>query len=147
GITPSQGVIVRKRFLALAATLAVLASLIPAATATYAQTATADYDVNNGHFYTQANGGAGGNGFAVTDDGGVPMWTWFQRYGGVDQLGYPNTGRFTLDGFTVQGTQRVLLQWNPGDQTMHFVNILDRLHDIAGMDATLEATFQIPAQF
>jgi hypothetical protein len=89
---------VRKRFLALAAMLAILITLIPAATATYAQTAGPDYDIANGHFYTQANGGAGANGFAVTDDGSAPMWTWFQRYGGVAQLGYPNTGRFTLDG-------------------------------------------------
>ncbi len=133
----------RKRFLALAALLAMFLSVIPAATATFA--AGPDYDIPNGHFYTQTNGGQGGNGFAITDDGGVPMWTWFQRYGGVNLLGYPNTGRFTLDGFVVQGTQRVLLQWHPESQTMAFVNIFDRLHD-QGLDSVLEATYQIPAQ-
>lgn len=134
----------RKRFLALAALLAVFTMLIPAATTTFAASGP-DYDISGGHFYTQTNGGAGANGFAITDEGGVPMWTWFQRYGGVGQLGYPNTGRFTMDGFVVQGTQRVLLQWNPGDQTMHFVNILDKMHD-QGLDSVLEATYQIPPQ-
>ncbi|MBV8085352.1 MAG: cellulase family glycosylhydrolase, partial [Chloroflexi bacterium] len=135
----------RKRILAFAAVVAVLLGLLPAATATYAQTAGPDFDLPTGHFYTQANGGAGSNGFAVTDDGGVPMWTWFQRYGGVSLLGYPNTNRFTLDGFVVQGTQRALLQWHPDTQTMAFVNIFDRLHD-ANQDAVLQATFQIPPQ-
>ncbi len=136
----------RKKLHALAAVLAVVLTLIPAAASTSLAAAGPDYDIPNGHFYTQTNAGAGGNGFAITDDGGVPMWTWFQRYGGVGQLGYPNTNRFMLDGFVVQGTQRVLLQWRPDTQTMAFVNILDRLHDIQGMDATLEATYQIPAQ-
>src|SRR5581483_7602903 len=90
-----------------------------------------------------ANGGAGANGFAVTDDGGVPFWTWFKKYGGVDLLGYPNTNRFQLDGFVVQGTQRVLLQWHPDTQTMAFVNIFDRLHDTK-QDDVLNKTFQVP---
>ncbi len=107
--------------------------------------AAADTDVGNGHFYTQANGDGSANGFLISDDGGIPFWTWFQRYGGVNALGYPNTGRFTLDGFTVQGTQRVLLQWHPDTQTMAFVNIFDRLHD-AGLDPVLQATYQIPPQ-
>ena len=132
----------RKRILALATLLAIVLSIIPAATATFAASGP-DYDIPNGHFYTQTNAGAGSNGFAITDDGGLPMWTWFQKYGGVNLLGYPNTGRFTLDGFTVQGTQRALLQWHPDTQTMAFVNIFDRLHD-ANQDSVLAATFQIP---
>ena len=136
----------RKQLLTLAALLAIMLTLIPAAAATTLAASGPDYDIPNGHFYTQTNAGAGGNGFAITDDAGVPMWTWFTRYGGVGALGYPNTGRFMLDGFVVQGTQRVLLQWNPGDRTMHFVNILDRLHDIPGMDDILAKTFQVPAQ-
>jgi hypothetical protein len=136
----------RKTLLALASLLALFLSLIPAAAS--AQTASGpDYDITNGHFYTEANGqgGAGGTGYAITDDGGVPMWTWFQKYGGVNLLGYPNTGRFTLDGFTVQGTQKALLQWNPQTQTMQFVNIFDRLH-AQNLDGVLQATFQIPPQ-
>lgn len=134
----------RKRFLALATMLAVLLSLIPAATATFAASGP-DYSIPNGHFYTQTNAGAGSNGFGITDDGGVPMWTWFQKYGGVDLLGYPNTNRFILDGFVVQGTQRVLLQWHPDTKTMAFVNIFDRLH-AQGLDDVLQKTFQIPPQ-
>jgi hypothetical protein len=134
---------VRKRFLAVAGLLALLLSTIPAATATYA--AGPDYDIPGGHFFTQANGGAGANGFAVQDDASAPFWTWFQKYGGVGQLGYPNTGRFILDGFIVQGFQKSLLQWRPDTQTMAFVNIFDRLH-AANMDSVLQATFQIPPQ-
>ncbi|HEX6511840.1 MAG TPA: hypothetical protein VF157_06055, partial [Chloroflexota bacterium] len=128
----------------LAVLLTVLLTLIPAA-ASSALAAAPDYDIPNGHFYTQTNAGAGANGFSITDDGGVPMWTWFQKYGGVSLLGYPNTGRFTLDGFVVQGTQRALLQWHPDTKTMAFVNIFDRLHD-QGLDPVLEATYQIPPQ-
>lgn len=111
----------------------------------FAQPITADFAVANGRFFTQANGGVSDTGFAFTDDGSVPMWTWFQKYGAVSLLGYPNTGRFTLDGFNVQGTQRVLLQWRPDTQTMAFVNIFDRMHD-ASLDSVLQATYQIPPQ-
>src|SRR5579872_1572680 len=88
GAQQSEGDSVRKRFLAVAGLLALLLSIIPAAAPVFADSGP-DYDIPNGHFYTQTNGGAGGNGFAITDDGGVPMWTWFQKYGGVSLLGYP----------------------------------------------------------
>ncbi|MGH2366136.1 MAG: hypothetical protein ACRDGF_02025 [Chloroflexota bacterium] len=133
----------KKHIIALAALLSLALGLIPA-TAALAASST-DYAIPDGHFYTQANGGAGANGFAITDGGGIPFWTWFQAYGGVDQLGYPNTGRFTQDGFVVQGTQRVLLQWHPDTRTMAFVNIFDQMHN-AGLDHILQATFQIPPQ-
>ncbi|HLY66178.1 MAG TPA: hypothetical protein VKU60_11645 [Chloroflexota bacterium] len=133
----------RKRFLAIAGLLALILSTIPAATSTFAATGP-DYDIPGGHFFTQTNAGAGGNGFAITDDATAPFWTWFQKYGGVAQLGYPNTGRFQLQGFVVQGTQKALLQWHPDTQTMAFVNIFDLLHQQAGMDAILQATYQIP---
>src|SRR4051794_4072657 len=74
-----------------------------------------EFAVPNGYFYTQAagDGGASGRGFAITDDGGVPFWSTFQQLGGVQALGYPASQRFTLGGFTVQATQRVILQWQP----------------------------------
>ncbi|HLG73008.1 MAG TPA: cellulase family glycosylhydrolase [Chloroflexota bacterium] len=134
----------RRRFLALAAMLAVLLSIVPAAASTVAA-AGADYDIAGGHFYTQANGDGSANGFAVTDDASAPMWTWFQKYGGVGQLGYPNTNRFqSPDGFIEQGFQKSLLQWHPDTQTMAFVNIFDLLHAQQGMDGILQATYQIP---
>src|SRR5687767_10925252 len=60
----------------------------------------ADFDIPNGHFYTQAGGGAGG--FAITDNDGMLFWSEFQRLGGVPALGYPISSRFVWDGFTVQ---------------------------------------------
>src|SRR5262249_39975582 len=42
-----------------------------------AQAADFDLDVpGGGHFYTQTNGGAGMNGYAVTNSDGVPFWTF-----------------------------------------------------------------------
>ncbi len=134
----------KHRQIPLAILLALLVSLGGVAQAS-AQIITADFQIAGGRFYTQANGGVSGAGFAVTDGAGVPVWTWFQRYGATSLLGYPNTGRFVLDGFVVQGTQRVLLQWRPDTQTMAFVNIFDRLHD-ANLDPVLQATYQIPPQ-
>src|SRR5207249_3350819 len=131
-------------FASLFALLLGLLSAMPAGAQT-APVISADFAIGGGRFYAQANGGSSNTGFAVTDDGGVPMWSWFQRYGGSGQLGYPNTGRFMLDGFNVQGTQRVLLQWQPGPGAMMFVNIFDRMHE-AGLDPQLQSGFQIPPQ-
>ncbi len=104
-----------------------------------------DYDVPGGHFYTQANGDGSANGYAIVDDAGGPFWTWFKRYGGVAVIGYPNTNRFLLDGYLVQGTQRAVLQWHPESQTMAFMNVLDYLHT-HGLDSVGDATYQIPPQ-
>lgn len=106
-----------------------------------------DYDIPNGHFYTQANGmgGGGAYGYRITDDGGIAFWTEFKRLGGVDVLGYPASTRFTLDGFTVQATQRVILQWRPDVKQAYFVNVFDKLHD-TGKDGWLQANKLIPPQ-
>ncbi len=114
----------------------------------YAQTPTADYDLpgGSGHFYTETNGGAGPlYGYRITNDGGIDFWTAFQQLGGVPTLGYPVSRRFTLDGFTVQATQKVILQWRPHTHTVDFVNVFDELHD-HGLDAQLQAQYQIPPQ-
>src|SRR3989304_2235245 len=45
-----------------------------------------DYDIPNGHFFTQTNGGAAGGdftGYAVTNEDGVPFWNEWRRIGGV----------------------------------------------------------------
>ncbi|MBV9121689.1 MAG: hypothetical protein JOZ39_13345, partial [Chloroflexi bacterium] len=109
-----------------------------------AQTAP-DFDLpGGGHFYTQANGGAGAQyGYRITDDGGIKFWSEFQRLGGVAALGYPASTRFTLDGFTVQATQKVILQWRPEVSQVYFVNVFDKLHD-QGLDNALLSRFQIP---
>jgi hypothetical protein len=108
-----------------------------------------DYDVSNGHFYTQANGrplGANGSGFAVTDEGGVRFWSEFQRLGGVDVVGYPVTQRFVLDGFTTQAFQKGVLQWRPEVKQAWFLNTFDAMHD-KGMDDWLLAYRQTPKPF
>jgi len=111
-----------------------------------AQTASVDFALPTGHFYTEANGqgGNGGNGFAITDDGGVPFWSEFQRLGGVNSLGYPVSGRFMWDGFLDQATQRVVMQWRPDTHQVLFVNTYDRLHDL-GKDPWLQAFRNTPA--
>jgi len=131
--------------IALASIGLLLASLsLPLASA---QTAGGDQDIPGGHFYTQANGGAGPQyGYRITDEGGIGFWSEFQRLGGVNALGYPSSQRFMLDGFLVQGTQKVLMQWRPdvSPPQVYFVNVFDKLHDL-GQDSALQQTYQIPA--
>ncbi len=108
-----------------------------------------DYEIPNGHFYTQANGrplGASATGFAVTDEGGVRFWTEFQRLGGVTFLGYPVTHRFVLDGFVTQAFQKGVLQWRPETKMAYFLNTFDLLHD-QGMDEWLQDYRQTPKPF
>ncbi|MCL6648513.1 MAG: hypothetical protein K6U89_09290 [Chloroflexi bacterium] len=105
-----------------------------------------DFPVPGGWFYSQANGLGGGGmlGYSVTDAEGVPFWTWFQRYGGVSEVGYPVSHRFQWNGFVVQAFQKVVFQWRPdqGGQVW-FVNVLDEL-SLAGKDPWLVQTRQVP---
>jgi len=105
-----------------------------------------DYDIPGGHFYTQANGGAGAQyGYRIYDDASAKFWTEFQRLGGVAALGYPASRRFQMDGFFVQATQKVILQWRPEVSQAYFVNVFDKLHDL-NQDPALQSQFGIPAQ-
>ena len=91
-----------------------------------------DYDIPNGHFFTQANGrppGTSPAGFAVTDDGDARFWSEFQRLGGVQALGYPVTQRFVLDGFVTQAFQKGVLQWRPEAKQAYLLNTFDLMHD------------------
>ena len=103
-----------------------------------------DYDVVNGHYFTQTGGDSGEQGFAITDEAGAPLWTEFQRLGGVASLGYPVSRRFIADGFVVQATQRALLQWRPDLGRAVFANVLDDLTH-AGKDDWLLTERLIPA--
>ncbi|MBI2941743.1 MAG: hypothetical protein HYY04_15030, partial [Chloroflexi bacterium] len=118
--------------------LAQFAVAAPAAAAP----APADWALPSGWFFTQTGGKSGG-GFAVTDDGGIPFWTAFQRFGGVDAVGYPVSQRFAWDGFVVQAFQRVVFQWNPHDRAVYFVNVFDRLSGL-GRDDWLRTVRQTP---
>ena len=108
-----------------------------------------DYNLaGGGHFYKQANGqgGAGETGFSVTDEGGIPFWSEYQRLGGPDVLGYPVSRRFVWDGFTVQAMQKAVVQWRPDTKSVAFVNVMDRMHDL-GKDGWLLAYRQTPYPF
>ncbi len=104
-----------------------------------------DYDVLNGHYFTQTGGAAAPEaGYAITDEDGVPMWTEFQRLGGVQALGYPVSRRFTWDGLVVQATQKAVLQWRPDLGRAVFVNLLDEMTR-AGKDDWLASERLVPA--
>lgn len=104
-----------------------------------------DYAVGDGWYYTQTGSGTG-KGYAITDYGGIAFWSGFQRLGGVPALGYPVSGRFTLDGFFYQATQKALLQWNPGTSSVNLANTFDLL-SAATYDDWLQAYRQIPKSF
>ncbi|MBV9119477.1 MAG: hypothetical protein JOZ39_02125, partial [Chloroflexi bacterium] len=80
-------------------------------------------------------------------ENGIGFWSEFKRLGGVNALGYPVSRRFALDGFIVQATQKVIMQWRPdvSPPQVYFVNVFDKLHD-QGKDSVLQQTYQIPAQ-
>src|SRR5689334_6238596 len=73
--------------------------------------ASGDWNIPGGHFFTQTGGG-NGLGYSVTDEGDVLFWSAFQRFGGVQAVGYPSSWRFQWEGFTVQVFQRVIFQWH-----------------------------------
>jgi hypothetical protein len=106
-------------------------------------TRAADYDIPNGHFFTQTNANGSASGFAVTDEGGVPLWTGYKALGGVDVLGYPVTRRFEMDGFVVQAFQKSVLQWRPEQKSFAYLNTFDVMHD-RGLDNWLSVYRQTP---
>lgn len=108
--------------------------------------ALADYQVVNGHYFTQAGGDPDGDaGFRITDENGVNFASEFERLGGVEALGYPISRRFEWDGFTTQATQKGVLQWQPQTNRAALVNLLDAFAD-AGLDSWLEQHAQVPPQ-
>ncbi|GIW09460.1 MAG: hypothetical protein KatS3mg061_0517 [Dehalococcoidia bacterium] len=104
-----------------------------------------DYPVAEGWFFSQANGRGGGGelGFRVTNEDGIRFWDWFQRYGGVPNVGYPISHRFRWNGFTVQAFQKVIFQWRPENQSVALVNVFDEL-SAANRDDWLLAFRQVP---
>jgi hypothetical protein len=130
----------------MVALVATLATMLTALLATPAAAAEAlpDYAIDNGHFYTQGSGGQKG-GFSITDDGGVPMWSEYNRLGGVDTLGYPISGRFLMAGQVVQLTQKVGMVWHPEAGQVRFLNIFSLMHDV-GKDGWLASVKGIPPQ-
>jgi len=107
----------------------------------------ADYDLPDGHFYTQTNGAAQDKtrGYAVTDGAGIPMWSELRRLGGVGALGYPVSTRYQSGAFIEQAFQKAILQWRPDQGQAALLNVMDELH-LAGQDTALQANRQIPPQ-
>lgn len=105
----------------------------------------AEWDIPGGRFFTQTGAGAA-TGYRVVDDGHGLAWTAFQRYGGVDGLGYPISQRFTAGGVTRQVFQKGALEWQEDSSAAlpSLANIMDELA-AAGKDPWLEAFRQIPA--
>lgn len=137
------------RLLPVVSMLVLLSAMAPPAQADIAPTAAVsalDYDLPDGHFFTQANGSPLGKtttGFLVADDGGIGFWKGYQQLGGVALLGYPISGRFMQAGFIAQATQRGILQWQPTSSSVTLTNVFDQLHD-AGKDAWLQGAYQVP---
>ncbi|MBV8085892.1 MAG: M23 family metallopeptidase, partial [Chloroflexi bacterium] len=107
-----------------------------------------EFDIPNGHYYTETNGhgGGGGQGFSVVDDTEASMWTALQGSGGVDVAGYPISRRFSLTGsgqHVFQAFQKVVLEWDPSSKSATAVNVMDLLHD-AGLDQRLLDDREIP---
>ncbi len=66
------------------------------------------------------------DGFAVTNQDGVPMWD-FVSSRDLQAVGYPISQRWTDGPFTLQAFQKVILQWAPHDSRMNWLNTLDVL--------------------
>jgi len=113
--------------------LAFLLLLLPTAPAAADEE---DFAIPNGRFFPQS-------GFAITDQGGIPFWTEFQRLGGVRQLGYPISTRYQVDGFVMQAAQRGIMQWRPEQGHAVLTNVLDDLSK-AGRDPWLLSFRQTP---
>jgi spore germination protein YaaH len=105
-----------------------------------------DWDIPNGHFFTQANGQPAGSkrlGYAITNDGDARFWDEYQRLGGVQNLGYPASHRFRWNNYTVQVMQKGVMQWRPEVNQAYFVNVLDEI-SLAGKDPWLWQARSVP---
>ena len=137
----------RFRKVSLLLTVAMLVALVGGALSPgVAAAATLDYDIADGHFYTQTNGfpeGTNASGYSVTNKDGVRFWDEFKRLGGVSRVGYPMSRRFIWDGFVTQVFQKAVFQWRPDENKVYFINTFDQM-SIAGKDAWLEAFKSTP---
>ncbi len=71
-----------------------------------------DYAVEGGWYFTQA-GPAPDAGFAVTDGEDVPFWTTYFNMAGPLGLGYPISGRYRWEAFTMQDFEYGVMVWHP----------------------------------
>ncbi|MCS7001754.1 MAG: DUF4352 domain-containing protein, partial [Dehalococcoidia bacterium] len=123
--------------LALAVIVLLVGTLLPPLGPTNAQGLPPDFAVPSGRFFTQTRGDAPPNfGYMISDDNVSSFWRDFQRFGGVDVVGYPVTHRFLYNGSVIQAMQKVVFRWDPVLNTTTFVNVFDEL-SAAGYDQWL----------
>ncbi len=101
-----------------------------------------DWDVPDGHFFTQTGGGSG-KGFSVMDDGDARMSREFYRLGGEAQLGYPISDRYEAGGLIHQAFQRAVLRWLPETDRAEIVSVFNEVSK-ANKDAWLLTSYRIP---
>lgn len=126
-----------RRWLLAAVAIVLANSLTPTANA-----AGQDYDIANGHFFTQTAGDLPG-GFSVTNDDGAPFWSTFKSYGGVYAVGYPISRRFIWEGQPAQAFQKAVFHWRPDLKRVVFVNVFDELSK-GGKDIWLKDVRLVP---
>jgi hypothetical protein len=106
-----------------------------------------DWDVQGGRSFVEddwQHRQAGQLAYRVTDEGGIPFWSEFQRLGGESGLGRPLSGRFQLaDGQIYQLTERALLRWQPERGQVEVANGLEMLSS-SGFDQWLYDHRQVP---
>jgi hypothetical protein len=113
----------------------------------------ADWDLSNGHFYTQTNDQpalSSATGFAVTNAGGLAFWDEFKKLGGVDSVGYPLSNRFAWRGFTVQVFQKLVFQGPEAGGQVEIVNVMQELTNLGKDDWLEQERFTpkpLPAEF
>ena len=100
-----------------------------------------DSAVANGWFFSQAGPDAG-LGFEVTDAEGIPFWTFFLEAGGVAQLGYPITNRWSDGQQTFQAFQKAVLQGTT-DTDVTLADVYDAISR-AGLDDWLSTERGVP---
>ncbi|MFN8533998.1 MAG: N-acetylmuramoyl-L-alanine amidase [Dehalococcoidia bacterium] len=127
----------RPLLIALVALVAAIA--LPAAPPVGAQAP--DYPIKNGWFFTQTAGDKPG-GYSVTDEG-APFYSWFDKLGGQDTLGFPISRRFLWEGQPAQAFQKAILHWRPDQKRMVIVNTFDELTK-AGKDAWMREVRLVP---
>jgi hypothetical protein len=112
----------------------------------------ANWDVKDGHFFTETNGQpalTSPTGFLVSNAGGVPFWGEFRRLGGETHLGYPLSQRFTWRGAPVQVFQRGVIQ-QTGPDSVTMINVMDELTAVERDEWLLSKWFipkPLPATF
>ena len=78
-----------------------------------------EYDIEGGRFFLRT-GDTNGTGYAVTDAGDIPFWTFFNGFGGADRFGYPVSQRYVFGGLVMQAFQESIFQWDVANARVNF---------------------------